>query len=234
MEKDNFTFFKSYYEAFKNLPPETVGNIIMAMGSYFFDGEEEEMDGMTKAVFELIRPILNQSRHISEVRSEASKGHGAPAGNSNASKTNKNKQKQTNENFDCFENKQKQTDKDKEKDKEKDKDIYIPPKPPQGLFEDPELDRVFGEYLTARREQGVPCDIQRIQRKLFDLAKGDKAKMILILEQSLTQGWKGLFALEEDKKARAPTNKLKNHEERSYNMSELERDLVAKAMSRGG
>ena len=218
MEKESFTFFRSYYESFKNLPPETVGEVVLAMGSYIFDGEEVELEGIPKAIFELIRPVVERSMEIGKERKRAVLNRWSKDKN-HASDTN-----------DIQTGYKGHTDKEKEKDK----DIFKTPQTPQGLFEDPELDSVFGEYLASRREQGASCDIPRIQRKLFDLAKGDKSKMILILEQSLTQGWKGLFELKEEK-TRAPTNKLKNHEERDYgDMSELEKEMVARSMRKGG
>lgn len=97
-------------------------------------------------------------------------------------------------------------------------------------FEDEKLNEVFLKYLEARGNTG---DAEYTKRKLYDMAKGDVKVMIQILEESLAQGWKGIFPLK-DEKARGPTkNKLKNHEEREYDMSELERELVAKSMRKG-
>ena len=221
MSKDNFPFFESYYESFKNLPPEIVGQIVLAMGANFFSDSDTELSDIPRAIFELIRPVLENSKHISEVRSEAASGHGAPSGNKNASK---NKQKQTNDKQKQTTDKQKQTDKDKDKDKE-----FKTPQTPH-VFEDEKLNEVFMEYLSSR--QGSNNDIQRVQRKLFDMAKGDKDIMIKILEQSLTQGWKGLFPLKEEK-ARGPTNRMKNHDERIYDMSDLEAEFANKFMKGG-
>lgn len=229
MEKESFTFFRSYYESFKNLPPETVGEVVLAMGSYIFDGEEAELEGIPKAIFELIRPVVERSMEISKERKRSVINRWSKEKNQ-ASETNDIQTGYKTDTNDIQTGYKGHTDKEKEKDK----DIFKTPQTPLGLFEDPELDSVFGEYLASRREQGASCDIPRIQRKLFDLAKGDKAKMILILEQSITQGWKGLFELKEEK-TRAPTNKLKNHEERDYgDMSELEKEMVARSMKKGG
>ncbi len=113
MSKSEFPFFESYHRSFQSLPPEIVGEVVLAMGSFYYDDTEIELEGIAKAVFDLIKPVIEKKKHISEVRSEASSGHGAPENNQNASKnqtkTNKNNQttnkNQTNDN-------QKQTDKE--------------------------------------------------------------------------------------------------------------------------
>lgn len=117
MATSKFPFFESYYVSFKEMPPEVIGQVVMAMGAYFFEEIEPDLSGMSKMAFELIRPVMEKTKTISAIRSEAAKGHGAPIGNSNASK---NKQNQTKSNKEQTKNKQKQTDKDKDKDKDKD------------------------------------------------------------------------------------------------------------------
>lgn len=120
MDNKYFSFFESYHKSFKGLPPKVIGEIILAMGNYYFDGEESELNGTSKIVFELIKPVLESSRKKSE---NGAKG-GAPKGNTNALKTSKkqakNKQKQATV---VLEKQTKTSDKEKEKDKDKDKDM---------------------------------------------------------------------------------------------------------------
>ena len=96
MKKTDFPFFESYHRSFQSLSPEIVGKVVQAMGFLYFDDKEVELDGVAQAVFDLIKPILEKKKYLSEVRSEASTGHGAPKNNQNAvknqSKTNKNNQ----------------------------------------------------------------------------------------------------------------------------------------------
>ena len=133
MDRSKFSFFKSYYESFKDLPPEVVGIVVKAMGSYFFDGVEPKLDGLAGAVFSLIKPVLDSSKKKAE---NGAKG-GAPEGNSNASKQAKNKQKtskiQPKNNLETSKkqanDKQKQAIRNRNKDIgiediEEDKDIY--------------------------------------------------------------------------------------------------------------
>ena len=59
-------------------------------------------------------------------------------------------------------------------------------------FENDELNRTFSDYLQYRN---VSTDIEkdRIKDKLTKLANCDEDLMIRILDQSIEQGWKGLF-----------------------------------------
>lgn len=115
MDKRYFSFFESYYKSFKGLNPKVVGEIVLAMGAFYFDDEEIELKNVSKNIFELIKPVLESSKKKSE---NGAKG-GAPTGNSNASKTSKKqpKNKQT-----TSKKQAKTSDKEKEKDKEMDMD----------------------------------------------------------------------------------------------------------------
>lgn len=105
-----FNFFESYYRSFQNLPPEVVGEVVKAMGSYFFENEIIELNGLSQAVFELIKPVMDSSKKKAE---NGSKG-GAPKGNTNAKKQAKNNQKQANDNQKTSNEQAKTSDKEKD------------------------------------------------------------------------------------------------------------------------
>lgn len=111
MAADKFTFFISFYEALKELPPEDFKKVIIAICEYAFYDKEPDLPLNLIVPFRLIKPIIDKTLKISETRAEQGRKGGAPVGNKNASKkvdSSKNKQ-----------NKQNQADKDKEKDKDK-------------------------------------------------------------------------------------------------------------------
>lgn len=59
MNRDSFLFYKSYYEAIKNLPDSTkleVYNAVMEYGLY--SNEIELHDGFARSIFTLIKPVL--------------------------------------------------------------------------------------------------------------------------------------------------------------------------------
>jgi len=110
MDKRYFSFFESYYKSFKGLSPKVIGEIVLAMGAFYFDDEEIELKNVSKNIFELIRPVLESSKKKSV---NGAKG-GAPMGNSNAAKTSK---EQAKNNQTTSKKQAKTSDKEKEKDK---------------------------------------------------------------------------------------------------------------------
>lgn len=64
-----FTFFKSYYEAMKELDSKEAGDLIKAMGSYAFEDKEPNFKSKSlRMAWSLISPILSTSKKRSEAR----------------------------------------------------------------------------------------------------------------------------------------------------------------------
>jgi hypothetical protein len=160
-----FNFFESYYRSFQNLPPEVVGEVVKAMGAYFFENEIIELNGLSQAVFELIKPVMDSSKKKAE---NGSKG-GAPKGNSNAKKQAKNKQKQANDNQKTSNEQAKTSDKEKEKEKDKEignriKDIGV-----QGETETaPAVPLPFVDYESIVNDYKTTCKSLPEVRSLSD------------------------------------------------------------------
>lgn len=132
MERKQFTWYRSYYDALKELPAEEFRDIVLAVCAYALDGEEPELSGVARSIFTLIRPTLevgrsragNRSRTEQTVISAEQTGN-RPEQTKNKPEQTKNKRKQT-------DNKQEQTRKEKEKEREKESenDSYCSPPPP--------------------------------------------------------------------------------------------------------
>ena len=61
-ERKAFSFYRSYYEASKDLPTkEAQADFLMAICTYIFDGEEPELHGVASAMFKLAKPNLETS-----------------------------------------------------------------------------------------------------------------------------------------------------------------------------
>ena len=61
-ERKAFSFYRSYYEASKDLPTkEDQADFLMAICSYIFDGVEPEITGVASAMFKLAKPNLETS-----------------------------------------------------------------------------------------------------------------------------------------------------------------------------
>lgn len=159
MERKQFTWYRSYYDALKELPAEEFRDIVLAVCAYALDGEEPELSGVARAIFTLIRPTLDVGRSKAENRSRteqtvlsAEQGSNKPEQTDNKRKQTENKRKQT-------DNKPEQTRKEKEKEKEREKesenDSYCSPPPPSGpkRFVPPTLAEV--QSYVAQRQSPV-------------------------------------------------------------------------------
>lgn len=62
MNRSQFTFYRSYYEAIKKLPKKEQGPALMGVCAYALYEEEPELRGVAEAVFTLIRPTLDSGR----------------------------------------------------------------------------------------------------------------------------------------------------------------------------
>ena len=62
MKREQFTFYRSYWEAFKGLPKKDRDPVIMAICAYALDEETIPLTGTAAVVFALIKPTLDASR----------------------------------------------------------------------------------------------------------------------------------------------------------------------------
>ena len=60
-ERKAFSFYRSYYEASKDLPTEAQAEFLMAICAYMFDGVESDLHGVASAMFKLAKPTLDTS-----------------------------------------------------------------------------------------------------------------------------------------------------------------------------
>ena len=143
MERKQFTWYRSYYDALKELPAEEFRDIVLAVCAYALDGEEPELSGVARAIFTLIRPTLEVGRSKAENRSRAEQTSlsaeqtgNRPEQTKNKPEQTQNKPEQTGNKPEQTRNKPEQTRKEKEKEKEREKesenDSYCSPPPPAG------------------------------------------------------------------------------------------------------
>ena len=148
MERKQFTWYRSYYDALKEIPAEEFRAIVLAVCAYALDGEEPELSGVARAIFTLIRPTLEVGRSKAENRSRAEQTSLSAEQDSNKREQTENKRKQT-------DNKPEQTRKEKEREKESENDSYCSPPPPSGpkRFVPPTLAEV--QSYVAERQSPV-------------------------------------------------------------------------------
>lgn len=159
MERKQFTWYRSYYDALKELPAEEFRDIVLAVCAYALDGEEPELSGVARAIFTLIRPTLEVGRSKAENRSRAEQTVLSAEQTGNRPEQTKNKPEQTQNKRKQTENKPEQTRKEKEKEKEREKesenDSYCSPPPPSApkRFVPPTLAEV--QSYVAERQSPV-------------------------------------------------------------------------------
>lgn len=159
MERKQFTWYRSYYDALKELPAEEFRDIVLAVCAYALDGEEPELSGVARAIFTLIRPTLEVGRSKAENRSRAEQTVLSAEQTGNRPEQTKNKPEQTQNKRKQTENKTEQTRKEKEEEKEREKesenDSYCSPPPPSGpkRFVPPTLAEV--QSYVAERQSPV-------------------------------------------------------------------------------
>ena len=118
--RDTFIFYRSFKDSMSDLPDKDKLLMYEAIADYSLDLKEPALSGFPKALFSLIRPILDANIQ----RWKNGRKGGAPIGNINARKTT---EKQPRDNRNSTE-KQPNKDKDVNKDKEyniKNKDVNV-------------------------------------------------------------------------------------------------------------
>lgn len=59
MERDSFIFYRSFYEAIKEISEQEQLNVYRAITEYALNQKEIEITGVSKAIFTLIKPQLD-------------------------------------------------------------------------------------------------------------------------------------------------------------------------------
>lgn len=117
-ELNQFTFFRSYFEAIEDLPDKVRLNVLEAIIEYALYGKEITVSGAAKVAFKLCKPTLDKSRAKAR----------------NARKSNEIKSNQTENETESNEIKsefiphrikEKEKEKDKDKEKEEDKSLFV-------------------------------------------------------------------------------------------------------------
>jgi hypothetical protein len=64
--RGQFTFYRSYYEAIKQLPKKEQANVLLAICAYALDEETTKLTGTAAAIFMLVKPTLDASKRKAE------------------------------------------------------------------------------------------------------------------------------------------------------------------------
>lgn len=150
MKREQFTFYRSYYEALKDLPEKERAKVLFAILDYALDEQTpNELTGICSACFKLIRPTLDSGRIKA-------------ANRKNKTKTNEEQNENETETKPEQKRKEKEGEKEEECEKEREGESEYDSSNPQTPFDltDDELREIRQEQAeveTAARRVGLPA-----------------------------------------------------------------------------
>lgn len=110
MARDSFIFYRSFYEAIKEVPEDSQLQIYKAISIYALEQEEIELTGISKAIFSLVKPQLDANyKKYENGKQNKSKAKAKDKQKESKAKTNVNDNDNVNEN--ANENKKEQEEK---------------------------------------------------------------------------------------------------------------------------
>lgn len=214
--REGFVFYRSFYEAIRDLPRDVQGEIYTAIMEYGLYGKEtEQLKPIARSVFTLMKPLLDQNF----ARYENAKKGGAPKGNSNNPNGRKGKEQGKETNQELTENqprtnqeptKNQPKEKEEEKIKEKELSKESPKKKDFDFsFVSAEYLEAFQEWLDykkARKETyKTQASLQKCYNNLIELSGNNPHIARRIIDQSIANNWAGLFELKQQGKASTQT-----------------------------
>ncbi len=150
MKREQFTFYRSYYEALKDLPEKERAKVLFAILDYALDEQTpNELTGVCSACFKLIRPTLDSGRIKAANRKNKTKTNEEQNGNETETKPEqKRKEKEGEKEGEC----------EKEREGESEYDSSNP-QTPFDLTDDElrEIRQEQAEVETAARRVGLPA-----------------------------------------------------------------------------
>lgn len=214
MERAQFTFYRSYYEAIRHLSKKDRETVLMAVCAYALDNVEPTLTGVAASVFTLIRPTLDSGRIKAENR--INKRESTAEQNENKPGTNQKQTKNKPEsNQNQNENKTEQTGNEKEREIEREKEvegerendssISYPPLSPHKGDEDavrergfcPELEEAvlsWLRYKRERREGYKPTGLAKLLTQIEHEARDYGAAAVVdVMGKSMSANYQGII-----------------------------------------
>ncbi len=263
-DKKSFVFYTEYREHLEMLPPEQIGELMLALIDYQETGEVPDLPkGSALAMcFSFIKKRMDKDNIKYEEKCERNRSNGKKGGRPtnqtvvSETEENPNKPNGFSENqMVISETKKNPTeprkadndneyDNDIDSDNDCDNEEYIhtpekicanahtkkavksPKKPEPVVYSDvPELDEAIHEFIKFRKGMKKPMSdraVTLMMNKLETLSH-DKHEQVQILNQSIMQGWTGVYELKGENKQyshspRASNNRVADQLDESYKM----------------
>ena len=263
-DKKSFVFYTEYREHLEMLPPEQIGELMLALIDYQETGEVPDLPkGSALAMcFSFIKKRMDKDNTKYEEKCERNRSNGKKGGRPtnqmviSETEENPNKPNGLSENQTVISETKKnpteprKADNDNEYDNDIDSDndcdneeyIHTPEKicanahtkkavkshkkPEPVVYSDvPELDEAIHEFIKFRKDMKKPMSdraVTLMMNKLETLSH-DKYEQVQILNQSIMQGWTGVYELKGENKQyshspRASNNRVADQLDESYKM----------------
>jgi len=201
-KKESFILYKDFYHAIKHLDNETLGQLFRHLHEYQIDSIEPEKDSPAYVPFMFYANQFRVDEKKYQAIVERNRNNGLKGG------------RPPGKNTDPVETQRTQTDKRKPKvpdtvndtgndtgnDNDNDKTKIVLP------FSSEKFSTAWGLWKQYKKEQfnfnyRSAVTEQTALKKLVEYSENDEATALLILEQSVGNGWAGLFSLKEKPKA---------------------------------
>ena len=178
--RDSFIFYRSFYESINHLPEDQQLQIYKAIASYSLDFKEVNLKGISNAIFTLIKPQLeaNKKRYLNGIKGAKHGVKGGKPKTPNKPQTNPkltpNVNVNVNPNVEC-------------KLINENKNIILP-----NFIKD----NLWSEFLAMRKKLKAPnteMALNRILKKLKAFEQQNIGNGTLAIENSIENGWKGVF-----------------------------------------
>lgn len=257
-DKKSFVFYTEYREHLEMLPPEQIGELMLALIDYQETGEVPDLPkGSALAMcFSFIKKRMDKDNIKYEEKCERNRSNGKKGGRPtnqtvvSETEENPNKPNGFSENQMVISETEKnpteprKADNDNEYDNDCDNEEYIHTpekicanahtkkavkshkKPEPVVYSDvPELDEAIHEFIKFRKGMKKPMSdraVTLMMNKLETLSH-DKHEQVQILNQSIMQGWTGVYELKGENKQyshspRASNNRVADQLDESYKM----------------
>ena len=200
MERAQFTFYRSYRDALRALPPKEFKAAVLAICDYALDETEPALSGIPNSVFILIRPTLDSGRikaanRAKKAESEGEGTHNKPRTNEKQTQNKKQtKQKQNRKEKEG----EKEGEGEREKEREKENDSSPPIVPPDGIAAlSPALQSAVEDWLQYKTEKRDPYKPQGLKSLVTEIKNnadryGDAA-VIELIRQCMSNNWRGII-----------------------------------------
>lgn len=184
MERNQFTFYRSYRDALRELPPKEFKAAVMAICDYALDETAPSLSGIPNSVFILIRPTLDSGRIKALNRA-----------NKTTSKQEQSKNKRG--------TKQEQKPKEKEVEveieveKERENDSSIPPTPLSSTGFSPALQSALESWLRYKAEKHQSYKPEGLKALIGEIrnnaARYGEDAVIGLIGKCMSSNWQGII-----------------------------------------